>query len=362
MALATGRSAIGPGRPFPSALERVTRLRVLITGYGGFAGGHLAEHLLAATDWELYGTAYIPEELVGRESWPVRAEVVDLRDPAAARQLVDSVAPDLIFHLAGQAFVPDAWVDAWGTFETNVRMQLNVLEAVAAWQADGGRPVRVVAVTSREVYGNPPAECLPVNEVAPLAPHNPYATSKAAQDLLAAQYVRSHRLDVVRLRPFNHIGPRQDSRFVASGFARQVAEIETGRREPVLRVGDLSPERDFTDVRDMVRAYRLAAERGQTGDVYNLGSGQAHAIGGILDFFVARAQRPLRVEVDADRFRPTDAARTLCDAGKAQRELGWRPEIAFEQTLADILADWRDRVGTGATMVDQVVSPAGTEP
>jgi GDP-4-dehydro-6-deoxy-D-mannose reductase len=249
-----------------------------------------------------------------------------------------------VFHLAGQAFVPEAWQDPWGSFETNVRMTLNVLEAVAAQQTASARTIRVVVVSSREVYGNPPADRLPVDETAPLAPHNPYATSKAAQDLLAGQYHLSHRLDVVRLRPFNHIGPRQDSRFVASSFARQIAEIEVGRREAVVRVGDLSVERDLCDVRDIVRGYRLAADLGPSGAVYNLGRGRSWPIGRLLDHFVARARVPVAVEADQALMRPADVARTLCDAGKARTEIGWEPAIPLEQTLDDILADWRARV------------------
>jgi len=323
-------------------------LRVLITGYGGFAGYHLAEHLLRATDWRLWGTAYCEEELAGRPAVSVHAVVVDLRDPRPVRQLVADAEPGIVFHLAGQAFVPESWEDPWATFETNVRMQLNLLEAVSGWAAEAKRKVRVVTITSNEVYGAPPAEALPVDETTPLAPINPYATSKAAQDLLAGQYVRDEDPDVIRIRPFNHIGPRQDPRFVASDFARQVAEIEAGVRPPVIRVGNLSAERDFTDVRDMVRGYHLAAVHGRRGEVYNLGRGESHAIREIVDFYLSQATVPVSVETDPGRLRPADVPRNLCDSTKARRELGWRPEIPFERTLADILADWRARVAAAA--------------
>lgn len=319
-------------------------MRVLITGYGGFAGGHLAQHLAEATDWELFGTVLTADELAGRAGWPATAKILDLRDGEAVIAWLQELQPNLVFHLAGQAYVPEAWRDPWNTFETNVRTQLNVLEGVARL-ASAGRAVRIVAITSREVYGAAPPALLPLDEDAPLAPHNPYATSKAAQDLLVAQYAHSHRLDVVRLRPFNHIGPGQDSRFVASSFARQVAEIEAGIVEPVIRVGDLTARRDFTDVRDMVRAYRLAAERAPSGAVYNLGSGRSWPIRFLLDHLLARARRPIRVEVDPARLRPSDVPETLCNPGKAQRELGWQAEIPLEQTLDDLLDYWRCQVG-----------------
>ncbi len=322
---------------------------MLITGYGGFAGGHLAEHLAAATDWDLCGTVISAEEAAGRSGWPVAIEIVDLRDPDAVAALLQQVQPELVFHLAGQAYVPSSWRDPWATFETNVRIQLNVLEGLVALARSGHRP-RLVAVTSREVYGAVPPDSLPVDETAPLAPHNPYATSKAAQDLLVGQYAASHDLDAVRLRPFNHIGPRQDPRFVAASFARQVAAIEAGLAEPVIRVGDLSPRRDFTDVRDMVRAYRLAAERAPAGAVYNLGSGRSWPIGYLLDHLVGRVRVAVRIETDPERLRPGDVAETRCNPARAWRDLGWRAEIPLERTLDDMLDEWRERCAAGAAV------------
>ena len=255
--------------------------RALITGYGGFVGGHLAEHLLGQGGWDLAGTVIDASRRPAGTMTTLRSHAVDLRHPDQTRILVSAVRPEVVFHLAGQAFVPAAWQDPWATIETNVRMQLNVLEAALALvRTEGAAPVRVLAVTSNEVYGLVPDEDLPVDEAQPLAPANPYATSKAAQDLLALQYHQfvGEGLEVVRLRPFNHIGPRQDPRFVVASFAQQVAEIEAGKRPPRLLVGDLSAERDFTDVRDMVRAYRLVAEHARPGEVYNLGSGRCYPI------------------------------------------------------------------------------------
>jgi GDP-4-dehydro-6-deoxy-D-mannose reductase len=276
-------------------------LRTLITGYSGFAGGHLADHLLAETDWEVWGTVYPPGH-VPRTSARVHERVADLRD---------------------------------------VLMQINLHRAIAEHAADA----RVVVIVSNEVYGAPPLEQLPLDELQPMSPLNPYAASKAAQDMLAEIYGRAQDADVIRVRPFTHIGPGQDDRFVAASFARQVAEIEAGVRAPVIRVGNLDAERDFTDVRDTVRGYRLAAEVGEASSVYNLGTGQAHAVREILEHYVASASVDVTIEADPDRMRPSDVPRTLCDAGKARRDLGWAPLIAFERTLDDILDWWRARVG-----------------
>lgn len=324
----------------------------MITGYGGFAGSHLADELAAETDWQVFGTVFadpnVPAGAGGAHGGSAaQAMVVDLRDPEATHALFDHAAPAIVFHLAGQAFVPAAWADPWSTFETNVRMQINVLEA-AARRTAAGEPVRVVAVTSNEIYGAVPPEDLPVGEDRPLAPVNPYATSKAAQDLVAGQYARSHRLDVVRVRPFNHIGPRQDDRFVVPAFARQVAEIEAGLRPPELRVGAIDAERDFTDVRDIVRGYRLAACHGRAGEAYNLGSGRPRPIRDIVALLLARAAVPIAVVTDSARLRPVDIPRTQCDAGKAARELGWAPRVPLEQTVAEVLDEWRARVGASA--------------
>ncbi len=349
-------------------------MQVLITGYGGFAGGHLGRELLAATDWRLWGTVY-PDP--ARAGWGMDADQqtdptpaarvdlapppgaagvqlvpVDLRDPAATRAVIEAVAPDIVFHLAGQTFVPAAWDDPWGTFETNVRGQLNLLAAVARCQAARGRAIRVLAVSTNEVYGAVPPERLPIDETLALAPTNPYATSKAAQDLLAGQLAGAWELELVRVRPFNHSGPGQDPRFVLPAFARQVAEIEAGLRPPTLRVGSLDGERDFSDVRDIVRGYRLAAEHGRSGEVYNLGSGQPRPIRAVVDTLLALAGVAIEVVTDPARMRPSEVPRTACDAAKARRELGWEPTIPFEQTVADVLGEWRARVGAGTLVAE----------
>lgn len=312
-------------------------MRALITGVTGFAGSHLAEHLAAQTDWDLHGTAFGPPPVTPPPE-RVGVHVVDLREAPAARELVLGLAPDYVFHLAAQAFVPESWRDPWGTLETNLRAQLNVLEAVRAL----GRG-RVLVIASNEVYGRARVEDLPLREDSPLRPDSPYGVSKVAQDLLGLSYFLSYGVEAVRVRPFNHIGPRQNERFVAAAFARQIARIERGLDEPVVRVGNLNAQRDFTDVRDMARAYHLAITRGGAGAVYNIGTGHPRRVQELLDGMLAYSTTRIEVVVDAARLRPSDVPASYCDAGAFRAATGWEPRIPFQQTVRDILDDWRIR-------------------
>ncbi|MGH2592468.1 MAG: GDP-mannose 4,6-dehydratase [Anaerolineae bacterium] len=317
-------------------------MRALITGVAGFAGGHLAEYLMAATDWDVWGNVREAESL--RSVMPgVRAVVADLRDPLTAIDLVDSSQPDFVFHLAAQAFVPQSWIDPWDTYETNLLSQINLLDALV----ERGSAARVLVIGSNEEYGLVAPDQLPLREDGPLRPYTPYAVSKVAQDFIGLQYALGRQLPVVRVRPFNHIGPRQSEKFVASDFAKQIASIEAGRAPPVIKVGNLAAQRDFTDVRDMMRAYRLALEQGEAGEVYNIGSGTPRSIQHVLDILLGFSAEAIRVEVDPGRMRPADTPISYCDASKFTARTGWRPAIPFEQTLRDVLDDWRHRVGRG---------------
>jgi GDP-4-dehydro-6-deoxy-D-mannose reductase len=265
---------------------------------------------------------------------------VDLRVPEAVQDLMREVQPDRIYHLAGQSYVPVSWADPWSTFELNVRSQINLLEAVLSV----GLGPRILIVASEQVYGPVSAQDLPIDEDTPLRPANPYAVSKATQDLLGWQYHLNYGLFIVRARPFNHIGPRQRSEFVAAGFARQLAEIEVGLRPPVVHVGNLEAQRDFTDVRDMVQAYFLALEWGVAGEVYNLGTGEAHSVGELLHSLLELSTTQVAVEQDPARMRPSDVAVVVCNAGKFLAQTGWAPQISFQESLRSVLNDWRQRV------------------
>jgi GDP-4-dehydro-6-deoxy-D-mannose reductase len=255
--------------------------------------------------------------------------------------LVEEFEPDVIFHLAAQSFVPSSFADPWDTLENNIRSQLNILEAVR-WL---GRAARVLVIGSNEEYGSPRPEELPLTEESPLRPSSPYAVSKVAQDFLGLQYHLAYGVDVVRLRPFNHTGPGQSPRFVVPAFASQVARIEAGLQEPVMRVGNLDVARDFTDVRDIVRAYYLAATRAEPGEVYNLASGRPQSVRGLLETLLSLSTAEIRVEVDPDRYRPADTPVAYGSAERFHRQTGWEPEIPFEQTLRDVLEYWREQVG-----------------
>lgn len=321
-------------------------MRVLITGIAGFAGSYLTEYLLSRAEMdpalELWGVSQR-----GSENPPTDARINyvigDLTDLPLTADLLAQVSPDRIYHLAAQAFVPVSWQDPWSTLENNIRAQTNVLHAAAQQKSNA----RILVVGSNEEYGRVTPADLPIDEETPLRPDSPYGVSKITQDFLGLQYFLSHGLYVVRMRPFNHIGPRQNDRFVTSNFAKQVAEIEAGLRAPKLRVGNLDAQRDFTDVRDTVRGYVLALEFGQAGEVYNIGSGKPCAIREIVETFQHLARVPFEIEYDSERMRPSDTPISYCDATKLKNATGWEPQIPFEQTLRDILEYWRGRVAGG---------------
>lgn len=326
--------------PLPLSQQKGLILRALVTGIAGFAGSHLAAYLLRHTACDVHG-------IVHRHDWRIldlREQLTlwrgDLRNPVWVSEVIQKVQPDYLLHLAAWSDVGGSWEQPWTTFELNVQTQLSLLEAVRKQTPT----CRVLAVGSNEMYGKIQAEDLPIDEETPLRPHNPYGVSKAAQDLMAQQYFLSYGLDVVRVRAFNQFGPGQSDDFSASAFARQIAEIEAGQRPPLVRVGNLSAQRDFTDVRDMVRAYWLATQQGQAGEAYNVGSGQPRSIQSILDFLLAASDRPIAVETDPGRLRPSDVPVSYCDARHFRAVSGWQPEISFETSLTDVLNDWRQRV------------------
>ncbi len=319
-------------------------MRALITGVGGFAGGHLARYLCRHTDLTVFGSVFFePERYTHLHELGLTLRRVDLRDEHAVEELLDEAAPDMIFHLAAQAFVPESWDDPWGTLENNIRAQLNILHTLARLDA---RP-RVLVIGSADQYGAIRPDEVPVDESHPFRPDSPYSVSKIAQDMLGLQYYLSHGIPVVRVRPFNHIGPGQNKRFVAPAFASQIAAIEAGKADPVVYVGNLEARRDFTDVRDVVRAYYLALTRGRPGEVYNIGSGKAHSVRELLDLLLSLSPVAIEVRQDPARMRPVDVPVVICDAGKLRRDTGWEPAIPFEQSLRDVLAEWRAKMGVG---------------
>lgn len=315
-------------------------MRILITGATGFVGVHLRRYLLTATEWTIHGAIY--PELEAATLDPERETLarLDLRDPEAVRAYLEQTRPDAIIHLAAQSHVPTAYKDPWDTLENNIRGQLNLLEACVRLEL---KP-RCLVIGSGEEYGRDTPDAMPLREDHPLRPENPYSVSKVAQDVLGYQYFISYQIPVVRMRPFNHIGPGQSPRFVLPAFAQQVARIEAGLQEPVLRVGNLSPARDFTDVRDVVRAYHLALLKGEPGAAYNVSSSTSRTIQSLVNRLLELARVGIGVEIDPERYRPADVPIVYGSAEKLRQATGWEPEVPFEQTVQDVLEEWRKTV------------------
>ncbi len=319
-------------------------MRVLITGITGFAGSHLADYLLAEQPQvEIFGTyrwrsrmdniAHLDGKLQLREG--------DLRDATSVHKLLDEIRPEAIFHLAAQSFVPTSWNAPSETLSTNITGQTNIFEAVRALGID---PVIQLACSSEE-YGLVLPDEVPIKETNPLRPLSPYAVSKVGQDMLGYQYFMSYGIKAIRTRGFNHTGPRRGDVFVTSNFAKQIASIEAGRQEPVIRVGNLDAVRDFTDVRDMVRAYWLAVTKAKPGEVYNIATGNGITIRELLDRLLAMSQVDVKVEPDPERMRPSDVEILIGDSSKFRADTGWEPQVPFDQTLRDTLDYWRQQLG-----------------
>ena len=315
--------------------------RVLVTGVTGFAGSHLVDYMLTRNDCEIFGIQRwrSPLENVTHFMDKITMVECDLRDASSTRDTLERVRPDWIFHLAAQSFVPTSWSAPTESLTTNVLGQLNIFEAVRRI----GLQCRIQIACSSEEYGMVYADELPIKETNPLRPLSPYAVSKVAQDLLAYQYWMSWKVDSVRTRGFNHEGPRRGPVFVASDFAKQIADIEKGLKPPVLHVGNLEARRDFTDVRDMVKGYWLALEKCEPGEVYNICSGRAWRIREVLDLLLGMTPAKIDVRQDPARLRPSDVPVLLGDASKFRKATGWEPSIPFEQTLRDMLDYWRAR-------------------
>ena len=307
-------------------------MRILLTGVAGFVGRHLAARLLAAGH-KLRGL-----DLPGGVH-PEGVEPLDW-DLAGGEGLAAELAgwrPDAVVHLAAQSAPKLALADPVATFHANVTGTLRLLEALR----EGAPGARLLFAGSSEVYA---VSDRPHREEDPLAPANPYGSSKAAGEILVLQYARTWKIPGIVARSFPHTGAGQQPNFALPAFARQVARVEAGLQEPVIRVGNLDARRDWLDVRDVTAAYELLLEKGEPGEVYNVCSGRDHGVGEALDYLVAACKRDLRVEVDPELLRPLDLPRLSGDSGKLRAATGWVPRIEFEPMLDDLLADWRRRI------------------
>lgn len=314
-------------------------MRVFVTGATGFAGSHLMDLLLG----EGHQVFALVHHSSSKQALPAHSLVTpvagDLMDAAGMETAVAAAKPDVVFHLAGQAYPGLSWQKPAWTVAINTGGTANLLQAAAAY----GRP-RVVVVTSAEIYGALAESDLPVTEQTPPQPRHPYGVSKWAAGQLAALYWQRYELPVIEARPFNHIGPRQALGFVAPDFASQLAAIKLGRQEAKMRVGNLEAQRDFTDVRDVVRAYWALAEHGRPGGSYVICSGQPVSIHTILTILAQLADVRVEIEYDPERMRPSDVPRLYGSYARLRRDTGWQPQIHLRQSLADTLADWLARL------------------
>lgn len=316
-----------------TAAPAARRLRILVTGAHGFVGRHLVATLRAR----------------GHETFEADREsaelTLDVRDPASVRRAVEASAPDAIAHLAAQAFVPAAIADPAETFAVNAGGTLHLLDAVRA----ASRPIRVLVVSSADVYGTQPPGAYPLGETIAPRPANPYAASKIAAEALAIAYARTYGTDAIVTRAFNHIGPGQDERFALAGFAAQLARAAAGAG-PLLQVGNLEASRDFLDVRDVCAAYALLLEGGgSAGEIYNVASGVATPLREALRRLILLAGVPVEVRTDPARMRPSDVPVSVGDAAKLRAATGWVPRITFDEALRAVYEDARSRIAHPST-------------
>ena len=316
-------------------------MKVLITGVTGFAGSHLVEFILANKKAEVFGIYRWRSRMenILHLSGKIDLLECDLRDASSVRDVVEEIKPDWIFHLAAQSFVPTSFKAPTESLYTNILGQVNLFEAVKKT----GLKCRIQIACSSEEYGLVYPDEVPIRETNPLRPLSPYAVSKVGQDMLGYQYYMSYGMDVVRTRGFNHTGPRRGPVFICSDFAKQIVDIELGKKEPVIKVGNLESKRDFTDVRDMVKGYWMALEKGEPGKCYNICSNNAYPMNDVVEKLLSMTDAEIKIELDKTRLRPSDVPLLQGDYSRFQKLTGWEPEIDFDITLKDILDYWRER-------------------
>jgi GDP-4-dehydro-6-deoxy-D-mannose reductase len=309
--------------------------KVLVTGATGFAGKYLIDHLTSLSDYSIIGT-YVTSRPDEKER--LKFVRLDLNSADDVNHCIATEVPDYIYHLAALTSPAESLENPARTITNNITAQVNILEAVK----NSSKPdARILIVSSADVYGKVSQDNVPIDENTPLNPTNPYAVSKISQDFLGLQYHITHKMNIIRVRPFNHIGPGQEPKFVVAAFAKQIAEIEKGQKEPVVKVGNLEPKKDFSDVRDIVKGYQQVLEKGKVGDVYNMGSGESIKIEEILQKLLALSTVKIEIQKDDTLFRPTDTPDFVCDTRKTKSEIGWQTSISIDQSLKDTLDYWR---------------------
>lgn len=311
--------------------------KALIIGGAGFVGSYLANELMKNHAMAVYVTKLPHEELEIDGAQIYNLNILD-RDEIVS--LLYQIRPDYIIHLAAQSSVSVAWKNPGLTVDVNIKGSLNVMDAARELFY---KP-NILMIGSGEEYGHIKAEEVPIKENNHLRPGNIYAATKACQNMISNIYAQAYNMNIMMVRAFNHIGPCQSPIFVVSDFCKQIVEIEKGKKEPVMYVGNLAAKRDFTDVRDVVRAYALLVQKGRAGETYNVGSGHAYAISEILDMIISFSTVDIRIEIDSNKIRPVDVPIIEADITKLNQATGWRPIIPIQQTIQDTLDYWRIRV------------------
>lgn len=315
------------------------RKKALIIGAAGFVGPYLAAACQKNLDADVIGTKLGREELELKaiEGHKTEVAVLDIMDSDAVHALLEEKRPEYIFHLAAQSSVAYSWKKPELTVDVNVKGALHLLEALRTLKEKDGYNPRVLMVGSSEEYGRPQTQDGRIDENHPVHPVNIYAATKVCQNMLARIYAEAYGLNIVMTRSFNHIGPGQAPTFVVADFCQQVAKIERGEQEPIIRVGNLSAKRDFTDVRDVVKAYVLLIEHGELGETYNIGSGRAYSIREILGVIIAKSSLNIDIEVDKNKLRPVDVPIIESAVTKIKETTEWSSEVKIDETINDML-------------------------
>lgn len=312
-------------------------MKALIIGAAGFVGSYLIQHLKQDLHWEVLATK-MPHETIAIDN--ISIYDLDILDQKQVSQLLSELRPDAILHLAAQSSVGLSWKNPDLTIDVNIKGSIHVLDSIRTLDYTP----RILLIGSGEEYGHILPTESPICEDTVLRPGNIYAATKACQNMLGKIYADAYGMDIVSVRAFNHIGPNQTPIFVVADFCKQVAEIEAGLIPPVIHVGNLSAARDFSDVRDVVRAYGLLLQKGKSGETYNVGSGHAITIDEILRKILLQSKITIQVEVDQEKLRPVDVPIIEADITKLQACTGWEPEISLDQTIKDVLTYWRNKV------------------
>lgn len=319
--------------------------KILITGITGFVGSHLLDYLLEnkKEDCEIYGIIRENESLerIIHNLSNTQLFTCDLINAYKVAEIIKTIEPDYIYHLAGESSVKTSWDSIVSVVNNNILAGLNILEALRFYR---NLECRVLLICSSEEYGLVDKKDIPITEEAPLRPISPYAVSKATVDMFGFQYFSSYGLQIIRIRAFNHTGPRRPEIYALSNFAKQIAEIEKGIKEPIIRVGNLEAIRDYTDVRDIVRGYILAMQYCNAGEVYNLCSSKGYKIGVLLQKLISLSKKNIKIVNDLERMRPVDLPIIIGDNSKFKKTVPWKPNFSIEKTLENLLDYWRSKV------------------